>query len=150
MRNRQYVLRMRICITQYQAHCVDHEEISKRGQVFICLLQGASNVFHLVMATTSKCKVSFSENVTEEGMADSAQHETSDSDSESDFYEITSSEPESVCSSDEEDAERLEVVLEGAYTCSPTLYRSSNLDPAERSSLLFLDKDIGESGDERK
>ena len=107
------------------------------------------------MASTSKCKVSFSEIVTEKEMMDSGQHETSDidSDSESDFYEITSSEPESICSSDEEDAERLEVVLEGAYTCSPTVYQSSNLDPAERSSLLFLDKDIGESGesgDERK
>ena len=99
------------------------------------------------MASTSKCKVSFSEIVTEKEMMDSAQHETSDidSDSESDFYEITSSEPESICSSDEEDAERLEVVLEGAYTCSPTLYQSSKLDPAERSSLLFLDKgyDVG-------
>ena len=104
------------------------------------------------MASTSKCKVSFSETVVEKGVTDSAQHETSDSDSdsESDFYEITSSEPESICSSDEEDAERLEVVFEGAYTCSPTLYQSSSLDPAERSSLLFLDKDIGESGDERK
>ena len=104
------------------------------------------------MATTSRCKVSFSENVSELGMTDPAQHESSDSDSgsESDFCEITSSEPESVCTSDEEDAERLEVVFEGAYTCSPTLYHSSLLDPAERSSLLFLDKDIGESGDECK
>ena len=103
------------------------------------------------MASMSKCKVSFSETVTEKWVAESVLHETSDSgsDSESDFYEITSSEPESICSSDE-DAERLEVVLEGAYTCSPTLYQSSSLDPAERSSLLFLDKDIGESGDERK
>ena len=57
-----------------------------------------------------------------------------------------------ICSSDEEDAECLEVVFEGAYTCSPMPYQSSSLDPAE-SSLLFLDKDIGESGksgDERK
>ena len=67
------------------------------------------------MAATSKCKVSFSENVSEEGMADSPQHKTSDSDSdsESNFYKITSSEPESVCSSDEEDAECLEVMFEG-------------------------------------
>ena len=70
--------------------------------------------------------------------------------SESEFYEITSSEAESICTSDEEDAERLEVVLEGAYTCSPNLYQYSSLDPAERSSLLFFDKDIGESGDECK
>ena len=85
-------------------------------------------------------------------MTESAEHETSDSDSdsESDFYEITSSEPESVCTSDKEDAERLEVVFEGAYTCSPTLYQSSNLDPAETCPLLFLDKNIGESVDERE
>lgn len=99
-------------------------------------------MFYIVMASTSKCKVSFSETVTEKWVAESALHETSDSgsDSESDFYEITSSKPESICSSDEEDAERLEVVLEGANTCSPTLYQSSSLDPAERSSLLFLDR----------
>ena len=109
-------------------------------------------MFYIVMSSTSKCKVSFSETVTEKWVAESALHETSDSgsDSESDFYEITSSKPESICSFDEEDAERLEVVLEGANTCSPTLYQSSSLDPAERSSLLFLDKDIGESGDEHK
>ena len=102
------------------------------------------------MTSTSKCKVSFSETVAQE--EDSTQHESyySDSDSESEFYEITSSEAESVCSSDEEDAERLEVVLEGAYTCSPKLYQCSSLDPAERSSLLLFDKDIGESGDECK
>ena len=65
--------------------------------------------------------------------------------------EITSSEAESVWStSGEEDAERLEAVLEGVYSCSPSLFRSSGLDPAERSSLLVLDKEIGESEEEFK
>ena len=67
------------------------------------------------MASTSKCKVSFSETVTEKWVAESVLHETSDSgsDSESDFYEITSSEPESICSSDEEDTERLDGSVRG-------------------------------------
>ena len=68
-----------------------------------------------------------------------------------DFRKITSSEAESGWStSGEEDAERLEAVLEGVYSCSSSLFRSSGLDPAERSSLLLLDKEIRESEEECK
>ena len=68
-----------------------------------------------------------------------------------DFRKITSSEAESGWStSGEEDAERLEAVLEGVYSCSSSLFRSSGLDPAVRSSLLLLDKEIRESEEECK
>lgn len=73
-------------------------------------MRGESNVFYHAMASTSKCKVSFSENVTEEEETELEQHETyHNSDSESEFYEITSSKAESICTSDDE---RLEIVLE--------------------------------------
>ena len=62
--------------------------------------------------------------------------------SESDFCEIFSSETEFYNTLDEEDAEKLEVLLEGAYTCSPSLFKSSTSDPVERTSLLLLDKDF--------
>lgn len=44
-------------------------------------------------------------------VTDSAQYEISNSDSESEFYEITSSKDVSPCTSNEEDAEHLEAVL---------------------------------------
>ena len=65
------------------------------------------------------------------------EHEkTESSDSEDEYYEITST------TSDEEDAELLEVALDGAYSCSPSVFSKSTRDPAERSSLLLLDKDF--------
>ena len=72
------------------------------------------------------------------------EHEkTESSDSEDEYYEITStSEAESLATSDEEDAELLEVALDGAYSCSPSVFLKSTRDPAERSSLLLLDKDF--------
>ena len=74
-----------------------------------------------------------------------------DTDTDEDFHEIMSSEAESGWStSGEEDAEHLEAVLERVYSCSPSLFRSSGLDPAERSSLLLLNKEIGESEEECK
>jgi len=42
--------------------------------------------------------------------------------------------------SDEEDAEQLEMILKRAYTCSPSLFsRPFPLHPVERSPLLLLD-----------
>ena len=73
--------------------------------------------------------------------------DTDISDSDDDFFEITTSEAESLATSDEEDAELLQVALESAYSCNPALFSNSKLDPAERSSLLLLDKDfLGSEG----
>lgn len=109
------------------------------------------------MATIPKGRVLFSENVASEVPEDPGQSysepESEDSNSDTnDFQEVTSSEAseaESLNTSDEEDAECLKMFLEGTYSCSPSLFRSSvGLDPAERSSLLLLDKDIGDSEEE--
>ena len=67
------------------------------------------------------------------------------SESDDDFCEITTSEGESLATFDEEDAELLEMALDGAYSYNPSLFSKCTLDPAERSSLLLLDKDILES-----
>ena len=48
-----------------------------------------------------------------------------DSDEES-FYEITTSKPDSVSSSDNNDAEKLELVLQSAYACSSKKHRRKN------------------------
>ena len=61
------------------------------------------------------------------------------SDDES-FREITTSEGESFCSSDEEDATRLELLYQSV---PPSV--EARLDPVERSSLLWLDKDLLDS-----
>ena len=70
----------------------------------------------------------------------------SDSDtSSSDFHEIitSSSDAEDIGSSDEDDANLLEVVLGSAYLCDPSLLnRSTRNEPSSRNSLLFLDKDL--------
>ena len=71
--------------------------------------------------------------------------DSADSASEDEFCEITTSEAESLSTSGEEDAELLEVALDGAYTCNPSLFSKCSLDPAERSSLLLLDKDFLDS-----
>ena len=61
---------------------------------------------------------------------------------------VTTSEAESFSSSDEEDAERVEMIFERAYTCSPSLFsRPSPLTSAEISSLLLLDKDLLNDGE---
>ena len=86
-------------------------------------------------------KVSFAE--TEEQLEDDEQSLESSDES---FCEIvTTSEPESLSSSGEEDVEMLETVLERAYTCSRGMFSSkayAACDPAERSSLLLLDKEL--------
>ena len=107
------------------------------------------------MATKSKCRVSFSEFISKEVAEDPVERTLAesgdDTDTDEEFREIASSEAKSGWStSGEEDAERLEAVLEGVYSCRPSLFRSSGLDPAERSSLLVLDKEIGESEEECK
>ena len=58
----------------------------------------------------------------------------------------TASEEESYnSSSDEDDANRWQVLLEQAYTSSRDWFLRSAVDPAQRSSLLFLDKDLIDS-----
>ncbi|XP_065911590.1 uncharacterized protein [Dysidea avara] len=70
-------------------------------------------------------------------------NEASD-DSGDDFCEITTSEGEPYNTSDEEDAEFLQMALESVYACSPRKTREA----AERSSYLLLDKDFVEDEDD--
>ena len=56
-----------------------------------------------------------------------------------------SSEAESYSISDKENAELLQMALEGAYTCSPC---KAMIDPAERSSYLLFDKDLMSEDDD--
>ena len=46
--------------------------------------------------------------------------------------------------SDDEYAERLQVLLDGAYNYSPSLFKYLSIDPVYRTSLLFFDKDLYE------
>ena len=93
-------------------------------------------------STSSSCKVSFSEDVDSASVAKFEETDEDFSSSEESFHEIvTTSEAESGSSSDE-DAERIEMVFERAYTCSPSLFSRPSLDPVERSSLLLFDKDL--------
>ena len=64
------------------------------------------------------------------------------SDEES-FCEITTSKADSLSSSDDDDAEKLELVQQSAYVCSSTKYKLTN-DPVLRISLL-LDCDFIEA-----
>ena len=70
----------------------------------------------------------------------------SDSDtSSSDIREIitSSSDAEAIASSDEDDANLLEVILGSAYSCDPSpIKKSARNEPSSRNSLLFLDKDL--------
>ena len=70
--------------------------------------------------------------------------EYAESSGEESFYEITTSEPESLSSSDENNAENLEMVLHSAYTCSLHKYRCN---PVIRNSLLLRDKDLLDSNE---
>lgn len=93
---------------------------------------------HANMASTSTKSVSFAE----EKEAIVFEGDKSESSDESDIpdYVESLSEGEFWSSSDEEQAELFEHVLEGAYLAP--LSSDSRIDPAERSSLLLLDKDI--------
>ena len=76
------------------------------------------------------------------GKGSEHEHEDDDhSSAEDSFCEITTSEGESFNSLDDEDANRWQILLEQAYMSSPNQILSSAVDPAQRSSLLFLDKD---------
>ena len=87
------------------------------------------------MASSSKT-VQFGENIID--ISKEAGGDTQESDKE--YCEIFTSEAESFATSDEDDAEILQMALEGAYTCSPC--KRSIIDPAERSSYLLYDKDL--------
>ena len=58
------------------------------------------------------------------------------------FHEITTNEGVS-CLSDNEDEDRVQMMFEGMYTNIPI--SRSFLDPAQRASLLLLDKDFIDS-----
>ena len=62
------------------------------------------------------------------------------SDEES-FFEITTSEADSLSSSDNDDAKKLEIAWLSAYSCSPKKLHLKN-EPMLRNSLLLLDKDF--------
>lgn len=91
------------------------------------------------MASMSSKSVSFAEkqSTMESSESDSDSSDTSDESDIPDYVE-SFSEGDMWSSSDEEHAELLEHLLEGA--CRGPL--RSRLDPAERESLLLLDKDI--------
>ena len=86
----------------------------------------------------SKKSMSFARE-TEEITVESGESESSDESDTPDYVESLS-EGEFWSSSDEEHAEFFEQVLEGAYL--GRLSSKSRLDPAERTSLLLLDKDL--------
>ena len=83
---------------------------------------------------------------TEEMTVESGESESSDESDTPDYVESLS-EGEFWSSSDEERAELFKQVLENAYLGH--LSSESSLDPAERTSLLLLDKDLqhGEEGE---
>ena len=95
------------------------------------------------MAASAPKRVAFAEDAAHCSATEESD-ETDASDSDDDFVEITS-EAESLATSDEEDAQLLQVALESAYSCNPSIFSKCTLDPAERSSLLLLDKDFLDS-----
>ena len=90
--------------------------------------------------------VRFSETIEVLPAEEESEGEGSDSDgSSSDFHEIitSSSDAETIASSDEDDANLLEVILGSAFSCDPSLLKkSARNEPSSRNSLLFLDKDL--------
>ena len=62
------------------------------------------------------------------------------------FCEITTSKADSLSSSDDDKAEKLELLVQSPYACSPKKCKLEN-DPVLRNSLLLLDKEfIGAEG----
>ena len=56
---------------------------------------------------------------------------------EESFYEITTSEAESLGStSDDKDLSKSDVVLQGAYSCNPACFTSHAREAAQRNSIL--------------
>ena len=89
-------------------------------------------------------RVTFSDVTAEAARDDSEREESDHSSAEDSFCEITTSEGESFHSSDDEDAERWQMFLEQAYVTSPHRL-SRTVSPAQRTSLLLLDKDLVDS-----
>ena len=94
------------------------------------------------MAATSKQQTSFCDTV---GCSSDTRYENNQSSSEEEsFYEITTSEADSLrgSSSDDEDASRLDLIIQGAYSCNPSYFSSVTTEAAQRNSLLLFDKDL--------
>ena len=70
--------------------------------------------------------------------------EDEDSNSEEFFHELTTSEAESVeaTSDDDEDGLKLDMLIQGAYSCNPAYFSSFASEAAQRNSLLLFDKDL--------
>ena len=105
-----------------------------------------ANVETLVKTVTSSCdyRVSFSSDVRvlEEGLTTHSGNTSDSSSSEDDsFHEITTSEGESYCTSDDEDDARFQLLMKGSYAYSPRENLFSK-DAVQRNSLLLLDKDL--------
>ena len=111
------------------------------------LVSLTSDLVNEKMATTASGtkRVAFADGVAQCSATVEPDDTDIESDSDDDFAEITTSEAESLATSDEEDAEILQVALESAYSCNPSVFSKRALDPAERSSLLLLDKDFLDS-----
>jgi len=93
------------------------------------------------MAVTPKQQVSFSDAVSSPVSCFS--DKTYETEEES-FFEITTSEADSLrySSSDDEDASRLDLIIQGAYCCNPSYFSLLTSEAAERNSLLLFDKDL--------
>ena len=63
---------------------------------------------------------------------------------EESFYEITTSEADSLrgSSSDNGDVCRSHLIIRGAYSCNPSSYSSVATETAQRNLLLLFDKDL--------
>ena len=109
-----------------------------------CALAHAYESTRAVIEKMAK-RVRFSDSAVEAAREGSEHEEDDHSSAEDSFCEITTSEGESFNSSDDEDANRWQVLLEQAYTSSPDRFSSLAVDPAQRSSLLLLDKDFIDS-----
>ena len=103
------------------------------------------------MAAIPKRQVSFSDVVSSSSGTRFQNNE--ESSSEESFYKLTTSEADSLgaSSSDDEDASRLDLIIQGAYSCNSSYFSSVATEPAQRNLLLLLDKDlrdgdIGSSG----
>jgi len=94
------------------------------------------------MAVTPKWQVSFSDAVSSPVSCSS--DKTYEAEEEESFYEITTSEADSLgySSSDDEYASRLDMIIQGAYSCNPSYFSSLTSGAAERNSLLLFDKDL--------
>ena len=70
--------------------------------------------------------------------------EDEDSNSEECFHELTTSEAESVEATldDDKDGLKLDMLIQGAYSCNPAYFSSFASEAVQRNSLLLFDKDL--------